>query len=697
MKISVDLVANTGSFITDFGRARKAAAKEMKELQQTAANAGKIIGASFVAAATGLAVFVQSQAKAIAEYQDIAEKIGDTAEAVASLKNAADVSETSFDQVAAASIKLTAALSKTYDESKGVGAALKAIGLEMEAFKKLSPVDQIDSISRALAGFEDGASKTAVAVALFGKSGAELLPFLNDLATGARRNITLTQQQIDAANEFQETLAGLKGNIGTLSQQFASELIPVALDVVQVFADLLRQVKLVAGDNSIKEFAQGAVLAFATVGESVFGLIKLLNAIRGSFQSVIADVRLLERLSPIGAAKGMFDGSTIQQALEERNRVAEEANQRYIDLWNYNGTAVTDALRKSFDSQKDYVNKARALVDEVTGFLPKAQDAGGLIPFRPGMEPTGKPRIKFDPPIPNDTARNAKEAADAMKDYAFEVAKAVDAEDTERRTAAQEAMNRQIAEARSVFESTRTPLENFNAEIVRLNKLRDTFVDGKPLIDADTYARAVAQAQDSLDSLGKKTEETTDKMSVFAEQAARNMQDAFADFLFDPFSNGLDGMLSDFANILQRMAAEAAAAKIFEALGFGGPGTGSGGGGFDWGSLFGSIGAGVSSLFGGFGMSSSGTYSAANIPGRAIGGPVTAGRAYMVGERGPEPFIPDSSGFILPNHAMAARGGDTYNITVPVIAPNGTVDRATIQQIGASAERGARRASARNN
>lgn len=43
------------------------------------------------------------------------------------------------------------------------------------------------------------------------------------------------------------------------------------------------------------------------------------------------------------------------------------------------------------------------------------------------------------------------------------------------------------------------------------------------------------------------------------------------------------------------------------------------------------------------------------LPGRASGGPVTAGRAYMVGENGPEPFIPGRSGTILPNG-----GGDVH-------------------------------------
>lgn len=44
-------------------------------------------------------------------------------------------------------------------------------------------------------------------------------------------------------------------------------------------------------------------------------------------------------------------------------------------------------------------------------------------------------------------------------------------------------------------------------------------------------------------------------MSEFAKQAARNMQSEFADFLFDPFKDGLKGMLGDFADTLRRMAA----------------------------------------------------------------------------------------------------------------------------------------------
>jgi hypothetical protein len=54
---------------------------------------------------------------------------------------------------------------------------------------------------------------------------------------------------------------------------------------------------------------------------------------------------------------------------------------------------------------------------------------------------------------------------------------------------------------------------------------------------------------------------------------------------------------------------------------------------------------------------------AALLPGRAAGGPVYAGAPYMVGEEGPEVFVPDTAGAIVPNHAMGGGGGGvTLNI-----------------------------------
>jgi hypothetical protein len=56
--------------------------------------------------------------------------------------------------------------------------------------------------------------------------------------------------------------------------------------------------------------------------------------------------------------------------------------------------------------------------------------------------------------------------------------------------------------------------------------------------------------------------------------------------------------------------------------------------------------------------------------GKAMGGPVTGGTSYIVGERGPELFSPGVSGMITPNHAL---GGST-NIVVNVDASGSSVE-----------------------
>lgn len=72
---------------------------------------------------------------------------------------------------------------------------------------------------------------------------------------------------------------------------------------------------------------------------------------------------------------------------------------------------------------------------------------------------------------------------------------------------------------------------------------------------------------------------------------------------------------------------------------------------------------GIGAAGGGGGLLSLGTSIAAALfgaPGRATGGPVSAGRAYRVGERGPELFVPTASGRI------EAAGGGVRNIAITV-------------------------------
>jgi hypothetical protein len=74
------------------------------------------------------------------------------------------------------------------------------------------------------------------------------------------------------------------------------------------------------------------------------------------------------------------------------------------------------------------------------------------------------------------------------------------------------------------------------------------------------------------------------------------------------------------------------------------------------------------------------------LPGRATGGPVGPGRAYMVGERGPELFVPTSSGRV--EAGGPARG--PVRVTVNVAAPAG--EPAFMARTGRQLARDVRRA-----
>jgi hypothetical protein len=50
------------------------------------------------------------------------------------------------------------------------------------------------------------------------------------------------------------------------------------------------------------------------------------------------------------------------------------------------------------------------------------------------------------------------------------------------------------------------------------------------------------------------------------------------------------------------------------------------------------------------------------IPGEASGGPVQGNKLYLVGEKGPELFMPRSSGTIIPNHRLKAGGGSAVAV-----------------------------------
>jgi hypothetical protein len=81
-------------------------------------------------------------------------------------------------------------------------------------------------------------------------------------------------------------------------------------------------------------------------------------------------------------------------------------------------------------------------------------------------------------------------------------------------------------------------------------------------------------------------------------------------------------------------------------------------------------------IFGGYGSGGtpSGTVDLGNQFTRASGGPVASNTSYLVGEQGPEIFMPSGAGTIIPNNMMGGGGGQTINYNGPYIASMSAID-----------------------
>lgn len=171
--------------------------------------------------------------------------------------------------------------------------------------------------------------------------------------------------------------------------------------------------------------------------------------------------------------------------------------------------------------------------------------------------------------------------------------------------------------------STLTAAESHHAQISRIDQLWAQGV----IPSVEEYIDLLERVNDSFEG----TQAGFDELTQFADQAARNMQDAFADFLFDPFEDGVKGMAISFARTIQRMAADLAAQQILGAI------------------------------FSSFGVSS-GVSKLLDAPGMfAGGGSFSGGSPMIVGERGPELIVPSGSGTVIPNNQL---GGNNVVVNI---------------------------------
>lgn len=666
--IVVDLLMKTGSFETDTARA----AKSLKKLQKEAEDIGKAFGIAIVGAAGTLAYLVKSTLDANDHLQKLAQKTGIAADTLGGIGYAAQLAGGDLDSAGLAAGKLNKSLAEAAAGTKLAQEAFDAMGLSVkDAAGNTKTADvALAEIADKFAGYADGPEKAALALRIFGKAGADMIPLLNGGGDALRQQIEdfkkysgFTEESAQQAEVFNDTMSRLKLLLGAFTQDVTSALLPA----LQAIADLFVKNREEAGNyegvadklaGTFKALTVAVAFAgttFAATGDQIGALFAKANALA---HLDFAGFKAIGEDASANLAKTKKDFLAFYDAVYA-------GRQKAIGSPVTPGAATKpNAPRLPGDAPRGGAGNAQRAFTGLSYDEQIAQKAAGLL------EDSDVTRAK----VFNDTLAKLDElyfnAGISGELYESAVKKLVGTTDTA--AEAQRQYQAQMDEGRRLFESTRSPAEELAATQVHLN---DLLAAGA--IDWDTYGRAVFQAQDAYDAATKGADKAGKALDDFAKNAAENIQRSFGDTIEAAMEGNWKNIGDGFSKMLSRMVAEAAAAQITRNL-FGADSNGgvSGTGGL--------LGGGLKWL--GEVLGFGGSF--------ASGGSPPVGKVSLVGERGPELFIPNSAGTVVPAGKTASMLGGQRPINL-VQNFAGQVDRRTVQQAAVDGMRVALASSAR--
>ena len=518
----------------------------------------------------------------------------------------------------------------------GISYAVKGVGAAIAATRALT---------LAIAANPLGAIVTGAVLAV-----SALAAFSDQIALAEDSAATLA----DVAVASFETLGeGLSNVVTAISDEFPS-LKGVFEDTFGFFdlslADMLRATG--SGIDAVIGAFKGFGAALTTILRSPLNALILLftetfNTILRAFTTWLNFI--IGRINEVRSTLGLSVIETFKAAQIPLNKSSEEI-----------GKAISDNIAKGIKEQ----NSAQKAVEEIIGkaeTLAKNRAAksalGGLNGGGVVVNSTGgvgsetkaiKDRENFLKALREEEAQIGKTEIAVKLLKAAELGVLKDAkpiiDSIEGKTKAledQEEANRKLkqdlSQIQRITEATFTPQERLNAQIAEFDRLV-ALPNGKGLT-IETYNRAVKEANEEFKKLKTTGKDAFGSIDQYAIQAARNIQTHLANFFFDPFEDGLEGMVKGVANAVRRMVAEFAAMKVAQGLGLnelfsgslgGGGATGKLGSLINGGNLLSSIGSfvgrGATALgisgFGASGAASAGVFGAGGLP--FLGGAGTA-------------------------------------------------------------------------
>jgi undecaprenyl pyrophosphate synthase len=222
---------------------------------------GTLLGVASTAKAAGLAISkamfatgigaiisgVSAAAAAVMQFSsmgagidDVAKRTGASAEGLSQLKYAAEQSGATLEDVEKGMRKLGDVTTQAANGSKSAQEALAKVGATAEQLSTMRPEDRLLAIVQGLSQITDPAERASVAMDVLGKSGANLLPMMEDGAAGVAAmmaeadalGLTLSGPQAEAAAAFDDAFAKLSATFSTFAKVVGSALAPVLADVM---------------------------------------------------------------------------------------------------------------------------------------------------------------------------------------------------------------------------------------------------------------------------------------------------------------------------------------------------------------------------------------------------------------------------------------------------------------------------------
>jgi hypothetical protein len=228
------LGADTAAFEQGMGKAQGV----LRAFGVNAQRAAAVAAGAFAGIGTALAFGLNRALQNADQLFKLSQQIGISVEALSGLKHAADLSGVSMESLTTSMTRLSRSMAEALSDPRSTPArTLDAIGVSAtNAAGQLRPVnDVLADVAERFSRMQDGAGKTTIAMNLFGRSGAALIPLLNQGRDGLaqareeaeRLGIALDTRTAAGAERFNDNMRRLQLVLDGLFTRIAANLVPV--------------------------------------------------------------------------------------------------------------------------------------------------------------------------------------------------------------------------------------------------------------------------------------------------------------------------------------------------------------------------------------------------------------------------------------------------------------------------------------